>query len=324
MKKFFVLLILATAVGAGWYFYDPYLKPYVDSMKAKYGESGAGDGDAQPTSPSATAPAGPTATPGVADPGTAQKPVPGNTPSPAPAPVPVAPALSEIDKLLEQKYPLPAIPPLMQVVDNWNNVPNNAYPTEVALKERVAFAIPGVGSSIAVPGTLVRPSSLSGDTLTVASLANLAMRTKVNVDATDFKDRIQQNYNDFVVNTTERVRKQRDAAREVLQAEPEALAAASMTGSDSSDDPRFGSVKESLARGDMPSVRLEEAKSYRWVGKQKIRGKLKGEYDCVLVAFEVDTIFGMFPTEWLAVLENGRVLGWVDPITHETSAMVPE
>ena len=38
MKKFVILLILAAAVGAGWYFYDPYIKPHVDGLIAKYGE----------------------------------------------------------------------------------------------------------------------------------------------------------------------------------------------------------------------------------------------------------------------------------------------
>ena len=210
----------------------------------------------------------------------------------------------------------------MQIVDNWNKVPQNAYPTEVAMKEQTAFKIAGVGSSVVVPGTLVRPTYLNGDTLTVASLANLAMRTKVRVDATDFKDRVQKRYNDFVVNTTEQVKQRRDKARVILQAQPEAMAAAKSTKWDTGDDPRFDPVKRSLERNDLPSVRAEEATGFRWVGTQNIRGKLKGQYETVIVSFDVVTIFGVFPVEWMALLDSGGVKGWVDPITHEVSVMV--
>jgi hypothetical protein len=327
MKKLLILLILAAAVGAGWYFYDPYIKPHVDGMIAKYGESdsddsgtaaggsatpdSAGGGDKAPAKPAkgskAKAGGGTVASTGV-----------GAAPKPQPAPAP----LSEIDQLLQAKYPLPEIIPLMQIVDNWNNVPQNAYPTEVAVKEQIAFKITGVGSSVVVPGTLVRPTYLSGDTLTVASLANLAMRTKVNVDATDFKDRVQNRYNEFVINTTERVKQQREKARKVLQEQPDAVAAAMSTKWDTGDDPRFDPVKRSLERGDVPSVKPEEATGFRWAGKQNIRGKLKGEYETVIVSFDVVTIFGVFPVEWMALLDNGGVKGWVDPITHEMSSMV--
>ena len=323
MKKFFVFLILAAAVGAGWYFYDPYIKPHVDGLIAKYGESDSDGGDAG-------AGGGGSSTPDSSG-GAKAKPKGASTDkgggavattSPGPVPKPAAPPLSEIDQLLETKYPLPEFIPLLQIVDNWNNVPQNAYPTEVAMKEQTAFKIAGVGSSIVVPGTLVRPTYLSGDTLTVASLANLAMRTKVNVDATDFKDRVHKRYADFVVNATGRVKQQREKARAVLQAQPEAFAAARSTKWDTGDDPRFDPVKRSLERSDLPSVRAEEATGFRWVGKQKIRGKLAGEYETVIVSFDVVTIFGVFPVEWMALLDNGGVKGWVDPITHEMSVMV--
>lgn len=326
MKKFFVFLILAAAVGAGWYFYDPYIKPHVDALIAKYGESGpevedAGGGaaDGGATSPDSSAAAGTPSQP--ANSSSAGSASVGGS-RPGAAPTPAATPLSEIDQLLQAKYPLPKIIPLMEIVDNWNNVPQKAYPTEVAMKERAAFKMSGVGSSVVVPGTLVRPTYLSGNTLTVASLGNLAMRTKVNVDATDFKERVQKRYTDFVVSSTERVQQQREKAREILQAQPDAVAAVKSTNWETGDDPRFDPVKRSLERNDLPSVKPEEATGFRWAGKQNIRGKLKGQYETVIVSFDVVTIFGVFPVEWMALLDSGGVKGWVDPITHEVSVMV--
>jgi hypothetical protein len=166
---------------------------------------------------------------------------------------------------------------------------------------------------------MVRPTYLSGDTLTVASLANPAMRTKVSVDGTDFKDRIQDRYNTFVINSTEKIKVQREKARKVLNSRPEAMVAAKSTAWDSADDPRFAPVKRSLERGEISSVKADEATAFRWAGSQNIRGdKIKGTHETVVVSFEVRTIFGVFPTEWMAVLGNGGVLGWVDPITHES------
>jgi len=325
MKKFLLLFIIIGSVAAGVIFYDPHLKPYLDPWLAKIMPPGADDsGD-----DGEAGGAGPDEKPsGV------KKPDGGGKPAVATAPKeskPVAPAkvqkapLSEIDQILEKKYPLPNILPLMQIVDNWNRVPANAFPTEVALKVRVAFSIPGVGASVAVPGTLVQPARLDNPTLTIVSLGNRAMRTKVNVDETDFKDRVQKRYNDFVVNSTERVRQQREKARAILKersAEEVAEVAevgAGEVGSD--DDPRFAPVKASLVANELRSVKPEEATAFRWTGKKQIRGSNhKGTYDTVTVNFDVETIFGMFPTEWMALLENGKVVGWVDPITHEGSA----
>lgn len=321
MKKFLVLFIIIGSVVAGVIFYDPHLKPYLDPWLAKIVPPGPGatDGDGETGQPDAAdAPPAATAKPGVV------------TTAPAP-PKPGAPAspkkaeLSEIDRILQEKYPLPNILPLMQLTDNWNRVPANAFPTEVALKIRVAFSVPGVGASVAVPGTLVQPARLDNPTLTIVSLGNRAMRTSVNVDETDFKDRVQQRYNDFVVNATQKVQQQRDKARAILkQQSAEEVAQVADGGTDevgNADDPRFAPVRASLEANELRSVKPEEATAFRWTGKKQIRAaNHKGSYDTVTVNFDVETIFGMFPTEWMALLENGKVVGWVDPITHEGSA----
>ncbi len=326
MKKFLFLFIIIGSIAAAVIFYDPHLKPYLDPWLAKIippGPDAPDDegGAAQPDSadkPAATK-----------QPGGGEKSTAATAPPPPKPAAPVKPekaALSEIDRILQQKYPLPNILPLMQITDNWNRVPTNAFPTEVALKTRVAFSIPGVGASVAVPGTLVQPARLDNPTLTIVSLGNRAMRTTVNVDETDFKDRVQARYNDFVVSSTQKVQAQREKARAILKdqsAEEVAQVADGGVGQvGNANDPRFAPVKASLEANDLRSVRPEEATAFRWTGEKKIRGsKHKGTYDTVTVNFDVETIFGMFPTEWMALLENGKVIGWVDPITHEGSAL---
>jgi len=328
MKKFLLLFIIIGSIAAGVIFYDPHLKPYLDPWLAKIvppGPAPLDDDDDDDAVAPTESPGKPAAKP---EPGAGAKPAVVTAP-PKPGPAPTATVekaqLSEIDRILQQKYPLPKVAPLMQIVDNWNRVPDNAYPTEVALKTRVAFSVPGVGASVAVPGTLVQPARLDNPTLTIVSLGNRAMRTTVNVDETDFKDRVQKRYNDFVVSTTQKVQAQREKARAILKEQSaEEVAEVADGGSGeigSADDPRFAPVKASLEANELRSVRPEEATAFRWTGQKKIRGSNhKGTYDTVTVNFEVETIFGMFPTEWMALLENGKVIGWVDPITHEGSA----
>jgi hypothetical protein len=323
MKKFVVLLIIAAAIGAGVYFYDPYLKPHSSPLLEGFTKQGPEPvpvpGDSQGEgAESADAMSAKTRAPGT---GSDRK-----TTATAVPPKAVAP-LSEIDQLLERKYPLPQVLPLMQIVDNWNHVPDNAFPTEVALVEKVSFTLNGpdgqpIGASVAVPGTLVQPARLDNPTLTIVSLANRAMRTQVDVDATDFKSRIQQRYDTFIGNATARVTTQRDKARKVLIARPEAVAAAASTSWDSADDPRFTPVKASLAANDLHSAKAEEATAFRWSGKQTISGdRHRGSYETAVVSFDVKTIFGVFPTEWMALIDAGKVVGWVDPITHESPAL---
>jgi hypothetical protein len=326
MKKFVILLILAAAIGAGVYFYDPYLKPHLEPLFSKSDpepvpadspdSGGTGSADKPATAPAPKPKAG----------GGSGQPKPKAPATTAAAKPPEKPK-SEIDLLLERKYPVPQILPLMQIVDNWNNVPPNAYPQQVALTEKASFTLKGpngeeIGSTNMAPGTMVQPARLDGTTLTIVSLANRAMRTQVEVDATDFKQRIEQTYHNFIERKTAYVETQREKARKVLMAKPEAVAAASNATWDSADDPRFAPVKASLSANDIRTVKPEEATGFRWAGTQNISGdEHRGSFDTVVVSFDVNTIFGVFPTEWMALLKGGKVVGWVDPFTHESTAL---
>ncbi len=334
MKKFLVFLILVGGAVAAYWFYDPYLKPHIGPLIEKIAGRSV-EGDAAPAAfPDEDKDGDSPAEPAMPLPGKTDEPemAGGARPEPPTAGGPGTTAVSdsppagEIDRIVAERYPIPEFVPLSQIVDNWNNIPARAFPEEVAIQDRIPFSLRDssgkvIGASVAVPGTLVKPVRLQGQTLIVASLANASMRSEIAVDKTDLKKRIQERYNSFVLNMTNRIRQQREKAKQALLAKPDALA--ELTGEsagsfDESGDPRFAPVKASLAGGAVKAFNLEEAVGFRWNGRETINGDVyKGSFDTVTVKYEARTIFGVFPGEAKCLLQNGKVIGWVDPITEE-------
>ncbi|MCF6313045.1 MAG: hypothetical protein L3J39_11390 [Verrucomicrobiales bacterium] len=321
MKKFLFILIVLVVAG-GWYFYDPYLKPYIGDYveKAqKIADEAKGDNFSEEKSkvakktPSAVKPAAKTTQKKKADQPAAKMPAKSK-----PAP------MTDLDKLVAERYPMPDIKPLVEIVDHWRRVPAKAYPKQVIITERVAFQLivegKAVGASVAVPGTAVAPLRLNGETLQVASLANRTMKSQLPVDQTNFKELVKQRYDQFVVKIRNQVNSNRAKAKKKLAANPEIYKnfGKAEAGWDDPNDARFELVKASLAKGDVKAVQLSEAKQFRWNGSEKINGDLyRGTYDTVSVKFEVKTIFGVFPNEFKCLLQAGRVVGWIDPLTLE-------
>jgi hypothetical protein len=319
MKSFLgILLVICGLIAAAWFFYDPYLKPLLEGSSGEMADSNTVIQPGAETS--APAPPKTAATP----PPTTTAPAKTSTPKPAAA----APK-SELEIALEARYPVPEILPLLTIVDQWRNVPPNAYPPEVFGKETIPFqlVINGqvAGSSNVAPGTPLKPLRLIGDQLTISSLANPAMSTQVAVDKTDFKERVEARYGQFVAFKSKEVEARRERVRQMVAADPAKLAV--LTGkaappavaeaADTSGDPRFAPVKASLQSGEAASVTLEEATSFTWNGSEKVGGEFAGTYDTVTVHFEVKTIFGKFPTEYKALLKGGKVIAWIDPFTEE-------
>jgi len=319
MKGFFVtLLVVCGLVAAGWFLYEPYLKPLVTrftsvpTMVERDRVIGADE-------PSATSSKAPTTSAS----GTA--PMATTTDSTATVASP-APPESELERLLKVRYPMPEILPLLTIVDQWRKVPPNAFPAEITARETIVFelVIDGqvAGSSQVSPGTPLKPVRLEGEEIVVASLANPAMSTRLPVRLTDFRERIKARYDQFVAAKTAEVEAKRNRARALVEEEPARIAllkGKSLASSppDSQDDPRFAPVKESLRQGEVASVTLGEAVSYRWNGPETVGGDYAGSYDTVTVNFEVSTIFGRFPVEYKALLKGGRVFAWIDPVTED-------
>ncbi len=316
MKGFFVtLLVVCGLLAAGWFLYEPYVKPLVARFTsgATMVERDRVIGTGEPSATSSEAPASPADSSSVAatsDPSTAAPPQPE----------------SELERLLKARYPMPEILPLLTIVDQWRNVPPNAFPAEITAKETVEFelVIDGqvAGSSRVAPGTPLKPVRLVGEEIVVASLANPGMSTRLPVTMTDFRERIEARYEQFVAAKAAEVEARRDHARTLIEEEPSRIAllkgeGAASSPPDSKDDPRFGPVKESLRQGEVASVTLGEVVSYRWNGPETVSGDYAGSYDTVTVNFEVSTIFGRFPVEYKALLQGGRVIAWIDPVTEE-------
>lgn len=332
MKGFFATLLVVFGLVAAWLFYDPHLKglveqfagadPMTDDNRVIADPATSAASKSVPANPVQTVPTA--SAPQTSGPATRAP----SSPKPAatPAATPASTSLSELDAALEKKYPMPDILPLLTIVDQWRSVPANAYPQEVTATETIPFQLvingQAVGSSNVAPGTPVKPVKLAGDELTVASLANPAMSTRVAVAKTDFKQRIEARYNQFVETKTREVEAKRTRARQIVAADPSKLAALTGKGAAAaptldSGDPRFAAVKFSLSAGEAPSVTLEEATAFEWNGSEKVGGEFAGSYDTVTVHFQVATIFGRFPVEYKALLRGGKVHAWIDPITEE-------
>lgn len=328
MKGFFAILLVVCGLGAaGYYLYDPYLEPLLKQFSHS---SGLDHKETIITDEGGVKPGPAVAPPSQVGPG--KDDVPGtNRTEASPGAVPVAgKPKSELEELLEARYPMPQILPLLTIVDQWRSVPSTAFPQQLAAKETITFqlVINGqiAGSSNVAPGTPLSPVRLTGDQLDVASLANPAMTTRIHVDKTDFKERIESRYQQFVEAKRKEVELKRERARQTIKADPSRLALLRGDGplrgdapvtSASTDDARFGVVKASLERGEVASVKLSEARSFRWNGPEEVGGEFAGTYDTVTVFFEVTTIFGEFPVEYKCLLQGSRVVGWIDPVTED-------
>lgn len=309
-------ILLAGGAAVAWFLYDPALRSRVmkreNTKLVKSPDRVLPPADAPkstPTRPATTAPPAPSQT----------------------APAPAAPTPpSELDLALEAKYPMPEIRPLLSIVDHWRQVPPNAFPSEVVSKIPVPFqlVVDGrvIGSSTVAAGTPLKPLRLVGDQLYVAATPDTDSGAPIPVDQTDFKERIEARYREFVEAKRREVEAKRQRAREIVLADPSKLAL--LTGAattspqpsapvEDGSDPRFAPVKASLIARDVQSVTLEEARSYRWNGREEIGGPYAGTYDTVTVGFDVDTIFGRFQIEGKALLRDGKVHAWIDPITED-------
>lgn len=325
MKGFLsTLVVVCLVIGGLWFAYEPYIKPLLNQGPSMAGDDSIIGEDSGNTPGSASSAAGskpntPAAPPKTASSGT------GN-PKAATKAKPAPEKKSELDLLLEEKYPMPEIIPLLEIVDNWNNVPQRAFPPEVFANETVAFQLvvngQAIGSSNVAPGTPLTPIRLNAGQLQVGNKANPGMSTVLPVEKTDFKQRIEKRYNDYVAKVKTDVTAKRAQVKKVVEANPAKLAvlkgeSAPAVAASDGGDPKFGPVKTSLSKGEAASVTLEEATSFTWNGSEKITGEFSGTYDTVTVHFEVKTIFGQFPVNYKALLQGGRVVGWIDPITEE-------
>jgi hypothetical protein len=307
MKGFIKFLFVVAILGAIGYFSWPYLKPYIGEFITEE-IGGEPTDETVEEKPLEVAPKPETAAPVVVE----ERMVPKEE-------VPK----SEIDRIVEDLYPMPEIKPLLELVGNWKQIPDRVFPREVVVNVPVELRLvsaPAAGGSKMGAGEVLVALAAREGMLDVAPTPDAAVRGAVAVDDTNLKDVLQTVYDEFVEKRRGEVLAQRDAERSRIETEREAATAAGETwvasgGYTDGSGPEFAAMKASIGRGDAGTRTLSEAKGWRWVGPDWVKGT---QYDAGLVRFEVSTIFGVFKNELKALHENGKVVRWVYPATNET------
>ena len=314
MKGFFIFLALVgVVVGGGYYAYTQgHLDPILGVKTTDDSES-----DEQQTASSG----GQTtskARPGVKADKNGMLPSPHLQPSTT---SPSAPAASEpktdLELKLEEKYPMPNFKPLVEIVDNWNSVPERAYPSAIVVNVEAEYNMyredgSKIGASKALPGHKAKVLKFKPGKLLITNSPAGNTKAVVDIDDTDFKAQVQKLYDSKVAEARERILKARRVAKNVMLSQP--AGGADMLAGGSSDDSRFQPVKDFLGAGKLESGILEEATEFFWLGSERHDNS---SYDVVLVNFEVKTLFGVFPNSMKCLLRNGRVEKWIDAETGE-------
>ncbi len=224
--------------------------------------------------------------------------------------------VAEVAAQVDAMYPMPEIRPLMEIVDNWNQVPQSAFPKSVTINVPVDLELlqdgERIGQSTIPVGSLVVPQALDGEILTVSTVQKGAAAATVRVDQTDFKQRVRERYEGFSNERVEHVITQRKTE---LQRRLKSIAhEEALSAYNPGDDPRFGALKESLQRGDAGFFELEAASKWRWAGKESIDGV---EYETAYAIMVTESAFGTAEREIKAMIRDGEVAKWIDVASGE-------
>lgn len=231
---------------------------------------------------------------------------------------PAGPALTaEQEKEIEQLYPFPKIRPLMEIVDDWRNVPQSAIPKLVAIRKPISFDMSQGGSTVArgkLPaGSMMVPVRLVGENEILLKTAGSAPITAtIPVADTDFRESIQKRYDRYVEQARNKVIAQREAERtRILGA---AMQEVELTGWNDGADSRFDPAKLSLQRGEVGTYSLPDAAKWRWGGSETVDGE---QYDTVFVLMVTKAAFGEDEKELKVFLQGNQVVRWLDPATGQ-------
>jgi hypothetical protein len=232
-----------------------------------------------------------------------------------PSSKPPAPALTpEQEKEIEELYPFPQVRPLMEIVDNWRNIPDKAFPKLVAIRKPISFDMSQGGATVArgkLPaGSMMVPVRLMGDQLMVKTAGSAPITVTIPVADTDFRESIQNRYDRYVEQTRSAVLAQREAERN------RRLGAArhevEITGWNDGADSRFDPAKLSLQKGEVGTFSLLDAAKWRWGGIEISEGV---EYETAFVLIVTEAAFGVTEKELKVYLKDGKAVRWIDPAT---------
>ncbi len=307
MQGIIKFIVFLAVLGAAYYFGAPHVR------KALYGPA--------TNAPPAERTAGETIPADSSLGGTDSKPAPppsiATVPEPAAKPEPAQPPLSEVEKTVLELYPMPEFPPLAALVGDWRDIPERAFPRELVIHKEMEFDLRRNGQVIGQrplsEGNKVIASGLRDGVLTVSPVGSELLTGLIPVDDTDFKETIEEGYRAYIERTRKRVLASRQAERRRIERQI-AEAAYRPAGWTDGSAPVFSVMRESLARGEATDRLLEDARKWRWIGREKVNGQ---NYETGIVSIEVETIFGVFASEIKALIRDGRVEKWVDPVSGQ-------
>lgn len=231
----------------------------------------------------------------------------------------------------------PEFAPIDELVGNWKNIPDSAFPRTVTLKKSVTYSIAGGTGTLASGTKVVALSADENGMLTVAPNEKSTLKGTAAIDDTDFKAVLKDVYQKF----QQRKLDQFNAAQAEL-AEEEANAPAII---DRPSDPAPGmatgantpmpakpaniDAKTKAIIGEPPlqyvdgtvplMVRSMESGQVTEIKPKMISywariyfGKVQGEpYWIGRVDYTANSIFGIFPTQAKALMRKGKVVKWI-------------
>lgn len=239
------------------------------------------------------------------------------SPPPDPEPQPELPSPEEALRLeIEEMFPMPEVQPLLEIVGNWQSVPQRAFPSFVTIRKPVDFDIRQggqiVGAGRLPAGSSMIPIRLQGDNLHLSSSRITDMSVSLKVSETDFREKIEARYQAFVDQQKREVEARRQAElKRRLAVQGHEVA---MMEYNNGEDSRFDPVKASIRRGEAGFFKVESAARWRWGEEETHDGET---FQIAFVVMVEENVFGVTERELKALLRDGSVYTWIDMTTGQ-------
>ena len=245
-----------------------------------------------------------------------------------------APKEKTLEEQVAERYPMPQFKTIDDLTGQWKAIPPSAFPRKVTLKEKVNYVMTGAGTAVGAVGSPAVALSGSGGTLTIAmNNETSAFRAQVPVEHTDLKEVLGKVYEGFKERQRAKVTKAREAALAEAKKAKSGPAPVLNTGAQPAPAEAAGKIGPKPAQnadGTVPLVvasinqrqsakrdsepKLAEIRGWGQVTFREVEGQ---PYWCSSVRYTARTIFGEFPTEAWALIQNGQVQKWVYAGTRE-------
>jgi len=246
--------------------------------------------------------------PKAAEPSKPTAPVATTTPSATPAPTTPAEAskpTADADGFVTPKYE-----PLGVLAKGWTMIPKSAFPRQIKLLKPADFKM-SAGTSTMKAGAEVTALGFKDGQLALAPNAASTARAIVPLDDTNMKEVLEAGYVEWKAARTA-IAKRTFLANKARQNSPAGTPAPAgsldaggkpVRGNDGS----FPVLVSSLKNGDVTELKLANIHHWDDPAQTMLEGKPAWS---IKVQADVETVFGLQPTEVQALVRDGRVKGW--------------